>query len=160
MNFSDTASTCFLVRNIFDSFEYFLYYPYDLYELSKGFTSSRFFTADTLALKCTREIKETNGIRLHPKDISTENTGRLPRLVKACLPNYAQNWSWILIYLMTISERRKVFLLPHSIAFEPYVKAFQFKILNSILNSILKVVKDWVQDRKLVLFLQKGIRNY
>ena len=47
LNFSDTASACFLVRNIFDSFEYVLYYPYDLYELSKGFTSSRLFTADT-----------------------------------------------------------------------------------------------------------------
>ena len=47
MNFSDTASACFLVRNIFNSFEYVLYYPYDLYELSKGFTSSRLFMADT-----------------------------------------------------------------------------------------------------------------
>ena len=27
-------------------------------------------------LKCAREIKETNAIRLHPKVISTENTGR------------------------------------------------------------------------------------
>ena len=46
------------------------------YELSKGFTSSRLFTADTRVLKCAREIKETNAIRLHPKDRSTENTGR------------------------------------------------------------------------------------
>ena len=74
MNFSDTASACFLVRNIFNAFEYVLYFPYDLYELSKGFTSSRLFMADTWALKCAREIKETNAIRLHPKVIFIENT--------------------------------------------------------------------------------------
>ena len=41
---------------------------------------------------------------------------------------------------------QKAFLLPHSVAFEPYFKAFQFKVLNSILftNS---VVQDRVQDR-------------
>ena len=31
MNFSDTASACFLVRNIFDSFEYVLYYPFQAF---------------------------------------------------------------------------------------------------------------------------------
>ena len=52
LNFSDTASTCFLVRNIFDSFEYFPYYPYDLYELSKGFTMQfQVFHGGHLSLK-------------------------------------------------------------------------------------------------------------
>ena len=52
LNFSDTASACFLVRNIFDSFEYVLYYPYDLHELSKGFQA---FHGGHLSLKmCAR----------------------------------------------------------------------------------------------------------
>ena len=37
---------------------------------------------------------------------------------KACLPNYTQKWKKVL---------RKAFLLPHSIAFEPYVKPFNLK---------------------------------
>ena len=49
----------------------------------------------------------------------------------ACLPNYAQKLK--LDFNLSNDDLTKAFLLPHSIAFEPYVKAFQFKILNSIL---------------------------
>ena len=34
---------------------------------------------------------------------------------------------------LSIDQLKQVFILPHSVAFEPYVKAFQYKILNSIL---------------------------
>ena len=39
----------------------------------------------------------------------------------------------------SIDSLQKVFMLPHKVALEPYVKAFQYKILNSILytNTIL-----------------------
>ena len=30
-------------------------------------------------------------------------------------------------------QLKKVFLLPHEVAFEPYLKAFQYKVLNSVL---------------------------
>ena len=36
---------------------------------------------------------------------------------------------------------KKAFCLPHSVAFEPYVRAFQFKILNSILYTNSKLHK-------------------
>ena len=45
---------------------------------------------------------------------------------KACLPNYAQKLK--LDFNLSIDDLKKVFLLPHSVAFEPYVKAFQFKV--------------------------------
>ena len=37
---------------------------------------------------------------------------------------------------------KKAFSLPHSVAFEPYVKAFQFKVLNSILYTNSKLHKS------------------
>ena len=36
---------------------------------------------------------------------------------------------------------KKVFILPHNLAFEPYVRAFQYKILNSILYTNSKLYK-------------------
>ena len=36
---------------------------------------------------------------------------------------------------------REFFLLPHSVAFESYVKAFQFKVLNNILYTNKKLFK-------------------
>ena len=59
---------------------------------------------------------------------------------KACLPNYAQKLK--LDFNLSNDDLRKAFLLPHSIAFEPYVKAFQFKILNSILFTNSKLFKN------------------
>ena len=58
---------------------------------------------------------------------------------KACLPNYAQKLK--LDFNLSNDDLRKAFLLPHSIVFEPYVKAFQFKILNSILFTNSKLFK-------------------
>ena len=34
---------------------------------------------------------------------------------------------------LTDDQLKKVFILPHNLAFEPYVRAVQYKILNSIL---------------------------
>ena len=49
---------------------------------------------------------------------------------KACLPNYAQKLK--LDFNLSNDDLRKAFLLPHSIVFEPYVKAFQFKIRSQV----------------------------
>ena len=56
---------------------------------------------------------------------------------KACLPNYAQKLK--LDFNLSNDDLRKAFLLPHSIVFEPYVKAFQFKIPSQVnlMNSSL-----------------------
>ena len=44
-------------------------------------------------------------------------------------------------------ELKQAFSLPHSIAFEPYVKAFQYKVLNSILYTNYKLHKiGYVED--------------
>ena len=42
---------------------------------------------------------------------------------------------------LTDEVLKKAFSLPHSVAFEPYVKAFQFKVLNSILYTNSKLHK-------------------
>ena len=60
-------------------------------------------------------------------------------LKKARLPNYAQKLKCE--FNLSDEELKKAFLLPHSVAFEPYVKAFQFKVLNSILTQIQNCVK-------------------
>ena len=38
-------------------------------------------------------------------------------------------------------QLKKVFFLPHEVAFEPYLKAFQYKVLNSILFTNIKLCK-------------------
>ena len=48
---------------------------------------------------------------------------------KACFPNFAQKLKSH--FNLSNEDLKKVFLLLHSIAFEPYVTAFQFKVLNS-----------------------------
>ena len=53
---------------------------------------------------------------------------------------------------MTISERH---FLPHSIAFEPYVKAFQFKVLNSILFTNSKLFKIGYRTDNLCSFCKR-----
>ena len=58
---------------------------------------------------------------------------------KACLPNYAKKLK--LDFNLSIDDLKKVFLLPHSVAFETYVKAFQFKVMNSILFTNPKLFK-------------------
>ena len=42
---------------------------------------------------------------------------------------------------LTDDQLKKVFVLPHNLAFEPYVRAFQYKILNSILYINSKLYK-------------------
>ena len=38
-------------------------------------------------------------------------------------------------------QLKKVFILPHTVSFEPYVRAFQYKVLNSILFTNTKLFK-------------------
>ena len=50
---------------------------------------------------------------------------------------------------LTQDQLKKVFLLPHEVAFEPYLKAFQYKVLNSILFTNKKLCKiGYIQDDK------------
>ena len=44
-------------------------------------------------------------------------------------------------------QLKKVFLLPHEVAFEPYLKALQYKVLNSVLFTNKKLCKiGYIQD--------------
>ena len=42
---------------------------------------------------------------------------------------------------LSLDQLKQVFILPHSVAFEPYVKAFQYKIVHSILFTNVKLHK-------------------
>ena len=44
-------------------------------------------------------------------------------------------------FQLSIDSSQKVFMLPHKVALEPYVKAFQYKILNSLLYTNTKLYK-------------------
>ena len=58
---------------------------------------------------------------------------------KAQLPNNAKKLTQS--FNLTEEELKLVFTLPHKIVYEPYVKAFQYKILNSILYTNKKLFK-------------------
>ena len=59
---------------------------------------------------------------------------------KACFPNNTRKLKCD--FNLTDESLKKAFSLPHSVAFEPYVKAFQFKILNYILYTNSKLHKS------------------
>ena len=42
---------------------------------------------------------------------------------------------------LSVDQLKQVFILPHSVAFEPYVKAFQYKTVKSILFTNVKLHK-------------------
>ena len=52
-------------------------------------------------------------------------------------------------FYFSIDSMQKVFMLPHKVALEPYVKAFQYKILNSIhyTNTILYKIGFSICDK-------------
>ena len=49
--------------------------------------------------------------------------------------------SWTHNFNLTQDQLKKVFPLPHEVAFAPYLKAFQYKVLNSILFTNKKLCK-------------------
>ena len=52
-------------------------------------------------------------------------------------------------FILTQDQLKNVFLLPHEVAFEPYLRAFQYKVLNSILFSSKKLCEiGYIQDDK------------
>ena len=59
---------------------------------------------------------------------------------KACFPNNTRKLKCE--FNLTDEVLKKAFSLPHSVAFEPYVKAFQFKVLNSIFYTNLNYKKS------------------
>ena len=58
---------------------------------------------------------------------------------KVLLPNNSQKLKHD--FNLSEEELKRVFILPHTVAYEPYVKAFQFKILNSLLYTNNKLFK-------------------
>ena len=72
---------------------------------------------------------------------------------KACFPNFAQKLK--LDFNLSNEDLKKAFLLPHSVAFEPYVKAFQFKVLNSILFTDSKLFKIGYRTDNLCSFRKR-----
>ena len=57
----------------------------------------------------------------------------------ACFPNNARKWKCE--FNLTDEAIEKAFSVPRSVTFEPYAKAFPFKILNSILYTNSKLHK-------------------
>ena len=55
---------------------------------------------------------------------------------------------------LSIDQLKQVFILPHSVAFEPYVKAFQNKILISILFTNVKLHKIGFKESDLCSFCE------
>ena len=76
---------------------------------------------------------------------------------KACFPNFAQKLKSD--FNLSNEDLKKAFLLPHSIAFEPYVKAFQFKVLNSILFTNSKLFKIWYRTDNFCSFFLTNIER-
>ena len=71
-------------------------------------------------------------------------------LIKKKLPSAQKNPKHLCQdFNLTQDQLKKVFLLTHEVAFEPYLKPFQYKVLNSILFTNKKLCKiGYIQDDK------------
>ena len=76
---------------------------------------------------------------------------------KAQFPNAINNL--VSEFHLSADQLKKVFILPHSVAFEPYVKAFQYKILNSILFTNAKLYKIGFKESDLCSFCETESEN-
>jgi len=91
-------------------------------------------TPSEISLLVMIEGKDFDVLRKKSKDYYT-----LIKNSKAKLPKNSQH----LRKTSNLSEDhlKKVFWLPHKVSFEPYIKAFQYKVLNSILFTNTKLFK-------------------
>ena len=76
---------------------------------------------------------------------------------KAQFPNAINNL--VNEFHLSADQLKKVFILPHSVAFEPYVKAFQYKILNSIMFTNVRLYKIGFKDSDLCSFCKTEPEN-
>ena len=91
-------------------------------------------TPSEISLLVMIEGKDFDVLKKKSKDYYT-----LIKNSKVKLPNNSQH----LRKTFNLSEDhlKKVFWLPHMVSFEPYIKAFQYKVLNSILFTNTKLFK-------------------
>ena len=61
---------------------------------------------------------------------------------KAQLPNNAHKLKQE--FKLSEDDLELVYPLPHTVALEPYVKDFQYKVLNSILYIKYKLIENWL----------------
>ena len=61
---------------------------------------------------------------------------------------------------LSTEQLKQVFILPHRVAFEPYVKALQYKIFNSILFTNFKLHKIVSKRVIFVVFVRQYLRYY
>ena len=93
-------------------------------------------------------------------DISKNKSKDLYSLIvsrKAQLPNNAKKLTQS--FNLTEEELKLVFTLPHKIVYEPYVKAFQYKILNSILYTNKKLFKIGYSEHDRCTFCDNGLET-
>ena len=109
--------------------------------------------SDSSTFNAIPSFKINGGVFDIAKKKSKDYYPFLIKKIQACLPNYAQKLK--LDLNLSNDDLRKAFLVPHSITFEPYVKAFQFKILNSILFTNSKLFKIGYRTDNLCSFCKR-----
>ena len=94
---------------------------------ASSFCSHRFkgkqLSSLTISLILTIDNKEFDILKKKSKDYHM--------LIKKIIALYPKNSKHLCQdFNLTQDQLKKVFLLPHEVAFEPYLKGFQYKVLN------------------------------
>jgi len=77
-------------------------------------------------------------------DILKKKSKDYHMLIKKIIALYPKNSKHLCQdFNLTQDQLKKVFLLPHEVAFETYLKGFQYKVLDSILFTSKKLCKIW-----------------
>ena len=128
--------------------------PYQILEEQKRFYDSLY---DSQFNDINSKISETFLSNNVIFDISKKKSKDFYSLIvrrKAQLPSNAKKLSQN--FNFTEEELKLAFALPHKVAYEPYVKAFQYKILNSILY-IINIF--WTNFEKYLFMLTNKISS-
>ena len=99
-------------------------------------------TLSEMSLLVTIDNKDFDVLKKKSKDYYT-----LIKSSKAKLPNSSQYLRQT--FNLSVDHVKKIFWLPHKVSFEPYIKAFQYKVLNLILYTNTKLFKiGYISDDK------------
>ena len=107
-----------------------------------SYLKTRKSASSDISLLMMIDNKDFDVLKKKSKDYYT-----LIKITKTKLPNNSPYLRKT--FNLSEDQLKKVFLLPHKVSFESYIKAFQYKILNSILFTNAKLFKiGYISDDK------------
>ena len=127
----DTTNSFTIISNKISKINYLIWAGLR-HSVPKHHVKNNNYLRSEISLKLTIDNKEFDILEKKSKDCYM----LIKRIIAQCPKNSKHLYQ---DFNLSQDQLKKVFLLPHKVAFEPYQKAIQYKVLNSILFTNKKV---------------------